>query len=165
MLQVGKTKMLVANERVDAARSTNDDVGVRLLVAEELDVLGDRCASVEDTDLNIWQELGEAVVLIPNLVGQLTSVAHDEDSCDTRLWLLVHLLEGGENEDGSLSETGLGLAEDIVSKDGLRDGDLLDCGAQCMSEKGLLKRSKQSVKCEASVHLASRSPPPFERPR
>jgi hypothetical protein len=37
-------------------------------------------------------------------------------------------LEGGEDEDGSLTETGLGLAEDIGAKDRLRDADLLDYG-------------------------------------
>jgi hypothetical protein len=42
-------------------------------------------------------------------------VAHDQNGGDAELGLLFHLLEGGEDEDGCLSETGLGLAEDIVS--------------------------------------------------
>ena len=115
VLQVGKAKMPVAYEGVDTTGGTDNDVGVSVLVAQELDVLLDGSSTVEDTDLDVWQELGETVVLVADLVGQLTSVAHDQNSGNARLRLLVHLLESCENEDGSLSETGLGLAEDIVS--------------------------------------------------
>jgi hypothetical protein len=115
VLQVGKAKMPVAYEGVDTTGGTDNDVGVSVLVAQELDVLLDGSSTVEDTDLDVWQELGETVVLVADLVGQLASVAHDQDSGNARLRLLVHLLESCENEDGSLSETGLGLAEDIVS--------------------------------------------------
>jgi hypothetical protein len=126
VLEVGEAQVLVADEGVDTTGRADDDVRMGVLVAEHLDILLHRSSSVE--------ELGEAVVLVPNLVGQLTGVAHDEDGRDTGLGLLVHLLESRKNEDGSLSETGLGLAEDIVSENGLGDGDLLDCGAQIMSE-------------------------------
>ena len=107
--------MLAKSESIETARRTDNDVGVRVLVAKELNVLLYGGSSVEDTDLDVWQELGETVVLVADLVGQLASVAHDQDSGNARLRLLVHLLESCENEDGSLSETGLGLAEDIVS--------------------------------------------------
>jgi len=115
VLQVGKAEMPIADEGVDTTGSTDDDVRVSVLVAKELDVLLNGSSSVEDTNLDVRQELGEAVVLVADLVGQLASVAHDQDSGGTGLGLLVHLLEGCENEDGSLSETRLGLAEDIVS--------------------------------------------------
>ena len=36
-------------------------------------------------------------------------------------------MESGQNEDSSLSETGLGLAEDVDIEECLRDADLLDC--------------------------------------
>jgi hypothetical protein len=39
----------------------------------------------------------------------------------------LDLLEGGEHEDRSLTETRLGLANDIATEKGLRDGFLLDC--------------------------------------
>lgn len=115
MLQAGEAEMLVADEGVDSTGGADDDVRVSVLVAEEFDVLLDGSSSVEDTDLDVGQELGEAVVLIADLVGQLAGVAHDQDGRNTCLRLLVHLLEGCENEDGGLSETGLGLAKDIVS--------------------------------------------------
>jgi hypothetical protein len=134
VLEVGEAQVLVADEGVDTTGCADDDVRVGVLVAEHLDILLHRSSSVEDSDPHFGQELGEAVVLVSNLVGQLTGVAHDEDGRDTGLGLLVHLLESRKNEDGSLSETGLGLAEDIVSENGLRDGNLLDCGAQIMSE-------------------------------
>lgn len=115
MLQVGKAEMPIADEGVDTTGSTDDDVRVSVLVAKELDVLLNGSSSVEDTNLDVRQELGEAVVFVADLVGQLAGVAHDQDSGSTGFGLLVHLLEGCENEDGSLSETRLGLAEDIVS--------------------------------------------------
>jgi hypothetical protein len=37
-------------------------------------------------------------------------------------------VEGGQDEDRSLSETRLGLAENIDVEDCSRDADLLDCG-------------------------------------
>lgn len=130
VLEVGKTEMPVADKSINTTGCADDDVGVGVLVAKELDVLLDRCASVEDADLDVGQEFGKAVVLVPDLVGQLTSVAHDQNRGDTRLGLLVHLLQRSEDEDGCLSETGLGLAEDVVTKNGLRNGNLLDCRAR-----------------------------------
>jgi len=115
VLEVSKTEMPVTHESVDTTRRSDDNVRVSILVTKELDILLHGCASVEHTNPNIGQELGEAVVLVADLVGQLTGVAHDEDGCSAGLWLLVHLLESGEHEDGGLSETGLCLAEDIVS--------------------------------------------------
>jgi hypothetical protein len=130
VLQVGEAQVPVTDERIDTARSSDNDVGVGVLVAQELNVLLDGCTAVEDADLDIGQELCETVVLVPDLVGQLTGVAHDEDGRDTGLGLLIHLLEGGEDEDGRLSETRLGLAENVVAENGLRNGNLLDCRAQ-----------------------------------
>ena len=130
VLKVGQAEMPVTDKSVDTTGGTNNDVRVSLLVAEQLNVLLDGCSTVEDTDLDVGQELGETVVLVPDLVGQLTSVAHDQDRSDTRLRLLVHLLQGSKDEDGCLSETGLGLAENVVTKNGLRNGNLLDCRAR-----------------------------------
>jgi hypothetical protein len=144
VLQVGQAEMPVADERVDTSGCTDNDVRVGVLVAEELDVLLNGCSTVEDTDLNIGQELGETVVLVPDLVGQLTSVAHDQYRSDTRLGLLIHLLKSSKDEDGCLSETRLGLAKNVVTENGLRNGNLLDCRARGMSER-IFKRSQRSV--------------------
>jgi len=40
-------------------------------------------------------------------------------------WL--QLLERGQNEDGSLAHTGLGLAEDVHAQNGLRNALVLNC--------------------------------------
>lgn len=156
VLQVGETEVPVTHERVDTTGCADDDVRVGVLVAKKLDVLLDWSSSVKDTNLNIRQELGEAVVLVPDLVGQLTGVAHDQDSGNARLWLVVHLLQRSENEDGCLSETGLGLAKDIVSKNCLGNGNLLDCSAQCMSEKGLVNGRSKASKAKRPSILRSR---------
>lgn len=103
MLQVGKTKVLVTDKSVNSTWRSDDDVRMSLLVTEELNVLLHRSSSVEDADLNVGQELSKTVVLVANLVGQFTSVAHDQDRGNTGLGLLVHLLKSGKDENGSLS--------------------------------------------------------------
>lgn len=98
---------------------------VRLLVLQQLSILLDWGTAKEHSSLDVRHVLGETVVLVTNLESQFTSVAHDEDGA-----LPSHrldLLEGGENENGRLSETGLGLADDISSQHGLRNTCLLDC--------------------------------------
>ena len=114
-LDIAEAELLVSDEGVQTTRSCDDDVRVSLLVGEELDVLLHGSTTVEDGGLDIGHVLCESGVFVLDLVGELTSVAHDQNSGNARLRLLVHLLESCENEDGSLSETGLGLAEDIVS--------------------------------------------------
>ena len=52
-------------------------------------------------------------------------MTHDQHSALSRDGL--DLLKRCEDEDGRLSETGFGLAEDVGSKDGLRNAHLLDC--------------------------------------
>lgn len=125
VLQIGEAEMTITDKRIDTTGRSNDDMGVSVLVGKQLDVFLDGCTSVENANLDIRQELGEAVVLIPDLVRQLTGVAHDQDSRYARLWLLVHLLEGCQHEDGCFTKTGLGLAQDIVTEDSLRDRNLL----------------------------------------
>jgi hypothetical protein len=145
VFEISKAQMPITDERIDTARRSNNNVRVSLFVGEELDILLDWCTAVKDTDLDVGQELGETVVLIADLVGQLACVAHDQNACDAGLWLLLHLLQSSQDENSGLSETRLGLAKDIVAENCLRDGNLLDYRAHCMSER-VFKRSKQSAK-------------------
>jgi len=100
-------------------------VRVSLLAAQDLDILLDRSAAIEHASLDVRHILGEAVVLVLDLVGKLTGVAHDQygglagDRFD--------LLQAGQDEDGGLSETGLGLAHHIRAKNSLGNDVLLDC--------------------------------------
>ncbi len=100
-------------------------MGASLLVLQGLNVVLDGSTAVEDTSLDVGHVLAEAVVLVANLVGQLASVAHDHNR-DLAIDGL-NLLEGGEDEDCSLTETGLGLADDITTEESLGDTSLLDC--------------------------------------
>jgi hypothetical protein len=120
-----ETKSLVTDKSLKTAGSTNNDVGASLLVLQGLNVLLDGSTTVEDTGLDIGHVLAEAVVLVANLVGELTSVAHDHHgdlSVDG-----LNLLESGENKDSSLTQTRLGLADNITTKEGLGNAGLLDC--------------------------------------
>lgn len=120
-----KTEVLVADKGVQAARCADNDVGVGILVLEYLGILLDRSTTVEDAGLDVGHVLAEAVVLVANLEGQLTGVAHNQHGAlaGNRL----DLLEGREDEDGSLTETGLGLADDVTTKHSLGNGGLLNC--------------------------------------
>lgn len=110
-LDVAQRKFLVANKSIQTARGGDDDVGIGLLVGKKLNILLDGGAAIEDRCLDIRKVLAETGVLVLDLVGQLASVAHDEDRTLAGNWL--ELVESCEDEHGGLSETRLGLAEDI----------------------------------------------------
>lgn len=103
VLEVGKAKLLVTDKSVNATGCTDDDVRVRVLVREDIDILLDWSTAIEDGYSNIREELREAVVLILDLVSQLTGVAHDQDRGRSGLRLFIHLLQCSEDEDGCLS--------------------------------------------------------------
>lgn len=120
-----ETQSLVADESFETTRSTHNDVRASLLVLESLNIVLNGGTTVEDSSLDVGHVLAEAVVLITDLVGQLTSVAHDNNG-----YLSVHrfdLLKSGKNEDSSLSQTGLGLADNVSTEECLGDTGLLDC--------------------------------------
>ena len=130
---ISKAKLLLSDQRIQTPRSRDDDMRVGIFVAKGFDILLHWCASVKDCCLHFWEILAEPGVLVLNLVGEFTGVTHDKDCALARHRL--DLLKSSENEDGCLSETGLGLAEDICSKDGLRNAHLLDCSeAKSMSD-------------------------------
>jgi hypothetical protein len=96
-----------------------------VLILQGFHILLNRSTTVENTSLDVRHVLAETVVFVANLVCQLTSVAHNHDGnlAIDRL----DLLEGCEYEDCSLTETGLGLADDIATEEGLGNASLLDC--------------------------------------
>lgn len=115
---------LVTDQRIKTTRGSDDDVRASILALDRLDILLDGSTAVEDTGLDVGQVLAEAVVLVADLERKLTSVAHDEDRdlAGNRL----NLLQGGQDEDRSLAETGLGLADDVAAKKSLGNASLLD---------------------------------------
>lgn len=116
---------LVANQGVETARGSDDDVRASVLVLNDLDILLDWSTAVEHASLDVGHILAETVVLVANLESQLASVAHNKDG-DLAINGL-DLLKGGQDKDCSLSETGLGLADNITSEEGLGNTGLLDC--------------------------------------
>lgn len=123
-LDAPQAQVLVPNQGVETARSGNDDVGMLVLVLQNLNVLLHGGAAVKDGRLDIGHVFAEPCVFILNLICELTRVTHHENRGLSRD--RVDLLEGGEDEDGGLTETGFGLAEDIGTQNRLRDANLLD---------------------------------------
>lgn len=122
---VSKAQLLIANQGIHSSGCGDDDVWMSLGLRKHVVILLNWGSTVEYRRLDLWQILCEAGVLILDLERQLASVAHDKDG---RLAIDgLNLLEAGENEDGSFAQTRLGLADNVGSKDGLRDTDLLDC--------------------------------------
>lgn len=110
---------------------------VSVLVLQDLGVLLDGSTTIEHASLDVRHVLGESVILIANLECQLTGVAHDQNGALAGDGL--HLLQSGEDEDSSLSETRLGLTDDVTTKKGLRNTRLLDCTIDPMLENGLAR--------------------------
>ena len=130
---------LGADEAEDAARGADHDV--RAVLLQGLLVLVDGHTAEEDGDLQVLHVLGETLVLLRDLEGQLTGVAHGDDgrgadraenyarSALPALDLPIgdfELLESGQDENGRLTHTGLGLADNIHTSDGLGDALVLN---------------------------------------
>lgn len=135
-LNVAEAELLVSDQGVQTTGSGDNDVRVSLLVGKELNVFLHGGTAVEDSGLDVGHVLCESGVFVLDLVGELTGVAHNEDRGLTLDGL--HLLQSCEDEDGSLSQTGLGLADDIVTENGLGNTLLLDWISQ-LSQNGFAK--------------------------
>jgi hypothetical protein len=120
-----EAKVLVPNQRIKPTRCADNDMRMGLLVLQDLRVLLDGSATVENTRLDVRHVLAEAVILVTNLERQLASVTHNQDRALSSNRL--NLLKGSEHEDGSLSQTGLGLADDVAAQHCLGDACLLNC--------------------------------------
>lgn len=127
-LDVAQVEVLIADQSIQTTGGGNDDVGVGVLVRQNLDILLDGSTTVEDRSLDVRQILGETGVLVLDLVGELTGVAHHENRALAGNGL--QLVKSSQDEDRSLTQTGLGLAKNIDVEDGSWDADLLDCGAE-----------------------------------
>ena len=122
---ISEAKLLLSDQSVQTSRSSDNDMRVGVLVGKGFDILLHWCASIKDCCLHFREIFAEPGIFVLDLVCEFTGVTHDKDCA-----LAGHrldLLKCSENEDGCLSETGLGLAENIGSKDGLRNAYLLDC--------------------------------------
>ncbi len=119
-----ETQIFVANQGVETAGSTDNDVRMGVLVLQELGILLDGSATVEDAGLDVGHVLAEAIVLVANLESQLTGMAHDQDG--TLAGDGLDLLKRGQDEDGSFTKTRLGLADYVTSQKSLRNTVLLD---------------------------------------
>ena len=126
VLDAGHLETLVAHERVHTTGCSDEDVRALGLVLEHGLVFGDGSATVDDAGANVGHVFGETGVLVADLVGKLSGVAqhkHRDFAVDG-----LDLLEGGKHENGRLTHTGLGLADNVHAEDGLWDTFLLDCG-------------------------------------
>jgi len=90
---------------------------------EEFLILLDGSSTIEDGSADIRHVLGESEVLVADLEGEFAGVAEYDDRDTVFCW--VELLEGSEDENGGLSMTRLGLAENVHAEDRLRDALLL----------------------------------------
>lgn len=125
---ISETQVLVTDKSIETTRGADDDVGVSLLVLQELSVFLDGGTTVEHAGLDVGHVLAEAVVLVTNLEGQFAGVAHNQNRALSGN--RFNLLEGGENEDSSLAETRLRLADDIATEHGLGNACLLNCSRE-----------------------------------
>jgi hypothetical protein len=156
-LDVAQAEVLVAHKGVQTTGSGDNDVRVGLLVLENVDVVLNGSATVEDRGLDVGQVLAETGVLILDLESQLAGVAHDQHRA-----LAVDrldLLKSGQDENGSFTKTRLGLTKDVGSENCLRNAVLLDCGYR-MSDIGqkIIARARASCRSISEIkfcHLSN----------
>lgn len=152
-LDVAQGELFVADQSIQTTRSTNDDVGERFLVGKNFDVLLDRSTSVEYRSLHIGKVLAEPSILVLDLVCQFTSVAHNKDGALPRNSL--QLVKSRQDENRGLSETRLGLAENVDVQNSGRNADLLDCskadGMLDLFSMHILRKRK-AIRVAMSVH-------------
>jgi hypothetical protein len=151
-LDVAQAEVLVAHKGVQTTGSGDNDVRVGLLVLENVDVVLNGSATVEDRGLDVGQVLAETGVLVLDLESQLAGVAHDQHRA-----LAVDrldLLKSGQDENGSFTKTRLGLAKDVGSENCLRNAVLLDCGYR-MSDIGqkIIARTRASCRSISEIKL------------
>lgn len=96
-----------------------------ILGRKDFNVLLDRSAAIKHRSLHVWHIFAESGIFVLDLISQLSSRAHDQDRASSRNWL--KLVESGQGKNSCLSETGLGLTENVDIKDSCWDADLLDC--------------------------------------
>lgn len=124
-----------------------------VLVLQDLSILLDGSTTVEDAGLDVGHVLGESVVLVANLEGQLTGVAHNQNRALAGDGL--DLLESGEDKDSSLSQTRLGLADNITTEKSLGNACLLDCTIDPMLENGLARFERRGRRGSRRVRPSS----------
>lgn len=124
-LHIAQRQVLITDQSVQSTGSGDYDIRVCLLVRQSIDILLDWSASVEHSSLDIRKILAESSIFVLDLVGKFTGVAHHEDGAFSRN--RFELVKRRQDEDSGLSETRLGLAENIDVEDCGRNADLLDC--------------------------------------
>lgn len=124
-LDISQREHLVTDQGVKPTWSAHNDVWEGLLVLEEIDILLNRCATVEDSSLHVRKILAESCIFVLDLISKFSSVAHNQDG--TFAGNRFQLVQGGQDKDGSFTQTGLGLTEDVDTEEGLWNTLLLDC--------------------------------------
>lgn len=125
VLDVSELEGLLADKGKNTTGGTDKDVGAEILVAKDILISLQRRTTIEDLRTDLREVLAEASKLVLDLEGQFTSVAQNDDRDLAGDGL--DLLEGSEDKDGGLTHTGLGLAQNIHTENGLRDTLLLNC--------------------------------------
>lgn len=99
----------------------------RLIFLEGGLVLRDGCATDQVHGVDILEVLGEALKLLVDLESQLASVHDHNNGGSVVLRLGLQKMQHGENKHGGLAHAGLCLANNITTKNGLRNAFMLDC--------------------------------------
>merc|ERR1719273_1574075 len=144
MLQVLQWELLALDEGQNPAGSSNNNM--RTVALENLLVLRDRHPSEKHSNLDVGQKLGESLVLLTDLEGQLSGVTHHQHRN-----LSIHglnLLESSQNKYSSFSHARLGLAQNVHTQDSLGDALVLDLARML---KSTVYNGSQDLRLEQEV--------------
>jgi len=140
-LDLVSLEFLLIDELLDTTRSTNNNM--RGVLSQELIMLTNRDASIEDAHLDGRKIFGEANKFLANLIGQLASMAHNK-GVDYAIFR-DKLLQDTEDEDGGFPHTRFGLANDVHSEYSLRNAFLLNWARKHTTHTGEEKGPKKKM--------------------
>ena len=126
ILDIADAKILVSNKSIKSSWRRHHNMRTSLLILDQLDVLLNGRAPIENSRSNIGHVLAKPGILVADLECQFSGMAEDEDrdfAVDG-----FDLLERGEDKDGCFAEAGFRLTENVGGEDGLRETDLLYLG-------------------------------------
>merc|ERR1719273_1139728 len=144
MFQVFQWELFALDEGEDPAWSSHNNM--RTVALQNLLILRDRHPSKKHSNLDVGEKLGEPLVLLTDLEGQLSGVTHHQHRN-----LSIHglnLLESSQNKYSSFPHTGLGLAQNVHTQDSLGDALVLDLARML---KSTVYNGSQDLRLEQEV--------------
>jgi len=126
VLDVVQLERLLPGEAQDTAGRAHHNV--RTIILDNISVRLDGDTTVEDSSLHLGKVLGEPLILMSNLEGELSCMTQDQDTdliLSRREGIRIQLMKGCQYKHCCFSHTALSLTYDVHAKYSLRNAFVL----------------------------------------